>query len=237
VGTVWLAYPGAPQRRYFREDALNAEVFRDGWTRTGDTGYLDDEGYLYLVDRTKDIINKGGVKISSIEIEMALYEHPSVGEAAVFPISHAVLGEEVAAAVVCKSEVSADELRGFLRERLADYKIPRKLLFVDALPRNSMGKVLKRDLRSSIETLAPDSAEYRAPSNDTERAVCSVIESILHLEAVGVDDDLFDLGMDSLSITQMISRLRGSFDLDVLFSEVFTAATVSELARQIDRPP
>ena len=101
-------------------------AFRDGWFRTGDLGYLDREGYLFIVGRIKDVINRGGQKVSPAEVEEALLSHPDVVEAVAFPIPHTRLGEDVAAAVVLRpdAEVSAQKLRDFARERLASSRFP-----------------------------------------------------------------------------------------------------------------
>src|SRR5205814_3111367 len=123
--------------RYADNAAANAEAFREGWFRTGDQGVLDRDGYLSLVGRLKEMINRGGEKIAPREIDEVLLQHPAVAEAVAFGVPHPAWGEEVAAAVVLKSEASEKELAAFARERLADYKVPRKLFIVDAIPRTA----------------------------------------------------------------------------------------------------
>ncbi len=137
-------------RTYWRDDAATAETWTsEGWLKTGDIGRLDDDGYLYLVDRKKDLIIVGGHNVSAPEVEAALIEHPAVLDAALVGVAHPELGEVPRAFVVGSngSPPPADELQTFLRERLADYKVPRTVTFVDELPRNALGKVLKRVLR------------------------------------------------------------------------------------------
>ena len=149
-GEICLRLPDVPTRSYYKDPETTARVFGGGWVHTGDVGYLDDDGYLYLVDRQKDLIIRGGYNISCVEVENALHEHPAVAEAAVFGVPHDVLGEDVVAAVVLSGEVGDDELAAFCRERLADYKVPRRFVRRASLPRNAMGKALKRQLRDEV---------------------------------------------------------------------------------------
>jgi acyl-CoA synthetase (AMP-forming)/AMP-acid ligase II len=148
VGELLTRMPGT-QREYYRDPEATAATWTpDGWLRSGDLGYLDDDGFLYLVGRKKDLIIRGGHNIYPTDIEAVLHEYPEVQEAAVVGIPHAVLGEDVAAFVVAKPGVSIDPgaLTEFCAERLADYKRPRQLNFVDELPRNATGKVMKHVL-------------------------------------------------------------------------------------------
>jgi acyl-CoA synthetase (AMP-forming)/AMP-acid ligase II len=118
---------------------------------SGDLGRVDDDGHLWIVGRQKEIIIRGGHNVVPGEVEAALFEHPAVAEAAVAGIPHAVLGEDVAAWVVLREQVETDELTSFVSERLADYKVPRTIAVVDALPRNESGKVLKSHLVRGTE--------------------------------------------------------------------------------------
>lgn len=152
-GEIWIGLPpGRRRRSYFRDPDADSQVFVDDWVRTGDIGYLDEEGYLYIVDRAKDIIIRGGYNISSAEVEGVLDSHPAVAECAVVGIPHDVLGEDVAAVVVPRpgQQPAIDDLQAFCRERLADYKVPRRIEFADSLPRNAFLKVLKRELRARL---------------------------------------------------------------------------------------
>jgi acyl-CoA synthetase (AMP-forming)/AMP-acid ligase II len=127
---------------YLDDPEANEAAFRDGWFRTGDLGHLDSEGFLFLTGRLKEVINRGGEKIIPQEVDEALAGHPAVAEAAVFPVAHETLGEDVAAAVVLHGGAGASELelRRFAATRLATFKVPRRIMFVEALPRNIMGK-------------------------------------------------------------------------------------------------
>lgn len=149
VGELWVKGPNVV-RGYWRNPEATAATFADGWLRTGDIARLDEEGFCYILDRMKDMLIRGGENIYCVEVENALYEHPAVIDAAVVAIPHHSLGEEPGAVVTLKwgTQASEDELRAFVAERLAAFKVPVKVLFSsDMLPRNPNGKVLKNDLK------------------------------------------------------------------------------------------
>jgi acyl-CoA synthetase (AMP-forming)/AMP-acid ligase II len=151
VGEVRLQVPGR-QREYYNDPEATAETWRDGWLITGDLGKLDADGYLYIVGRSKDVIIRGGNNVHAADVEHALVQHEAVKEVAVVGAPHPVLGEDVVAFVVLQPEATAtpDELRDFGLAQLADYKVPRQFVFVDTLPRNPTGKVVKPDLRARL---------------------------------------------------------------------------------------
>ncbi|MEU6783301.1 class I adenylate-forming enzyme family protein [Nonomuraea angiospora] len=170
TGEVWLRAAAHP-RAYYSADRESSDrkgadptstdrtsdgtgqedAFRDGWVRMGDLGRLDDEGYLYLVDRESDVIKSGAFKVSTIQVESALHEHPAVADASVFGVPHPVMGTAVAAAVVATGPLALSDVRAFLSTRLAGHELPTVLLVLDALPRNAAGKVIKRELRRMAE--------------------------------------------------------------------------------------
>ena len=141
---VTLGYESNPK--------ANAEAFSNGWFRTGDQGQIDDEGYLTITGRLKEIINRGGEKISPREVDEILLDHPAVAQAVTFAIPHDKLGEEVAAAVVLGegAAVTANEIRDFASERLADFKVPRKVLILDEIPKGATGKVQRIGLAEKL---------------------------------------------------------------------------------------
>jgi len=152
VGEIWMW--AESRRRYFRNDEATKETWTgDGWLKTGDLGYVDSDGYLYLAGRKKDMIIRGGFNIYPIEIETVLHDHPDVKEAAIVGMPHGVLGEDIKAFVVPDGENMLDEakIKEFCAEKLADYKIPRQVEFIKELPRNVLGKVLKRVLRKDTD--------------------------------------------------------------------------------------
>jgi long-chain acyl-CoA synthetase len=151
VGEVWLRAPNVMAGYFNRPQETAAALTADGWLRTGDGGYLDEAGYLFLTDRIKDMIVSGGENVFPIEVEEALAQHPAVDQVAVIGVPDERWGETVKALVVLRTGAvaSADELTAFARERLAGYKLPRSVDFVGDLPRTPSGKVLKRELREN----------------------------------------------------------------------------------------
>ena len=133
---------------YWQRPDSTRETIRDGWFHSGDMARVDEDGYFFIVDRKKDLIIRGGYNVYPREVEEVLYEHPAVREVAVLGIPHDEYGEEVAAAVTLKdgAEVTADELRDFVKEQVAAYKYPRYIWFVDELPKGPTGKILKREI-------------------------------------------------------------------------------------------
>jgi long-chain acyl-CoA synthetase len=145
VGEIAIRGPNV-MRGYWQKPEETAKAIPDGWFRTGDLARQDEDGYFFIVDRKKEMIIRGGYNVYPREIEEALYEHPAVAEAACIGIAHPELGEEVAAAVALKpgAHAEVDELRDFVKERVAAYKYPRHLWLVDALPKGPTGKILRR---------------------------------------------------------------------------------------------
>ena len=139
----------SPSTRFHRPEETAAALTSDGWLRTGDGGYVDEEGYLFLTDRVKDMIITGGENVYPIEVEEVLAQHPDVADVAVIGVPDERWGEAVKALVIVRDDrpVSGAALLAFARERLAGYKLPRSIDFVDDLPRTPTGKVLKRELR------------------------------------------------------------------------------------------
>ena len=137
---------------YEANPEANAKAFTHGWFRTGDEGWLDDAGYLRLSGRLKEIINRGGEKVSPLEVDAVLMDHPAVQQVVTFAMPHAKLGEEVAAAVVLRPGTAADEgaLRGFAAERLAGFKVPRRIVVLDEIPKGATGKLQRIGLAAKL---------------------------------------------------------------------------------------
>jgi long-chain acyl-CoA synthetase len=134
---------------YWNRPDATAEVMRNGWLHTGDMARVDEDGYFFIVDRKKDMIIRGGYNVYPREIEEVLYEHQAVLEAAVLAVPDPKMGEEVGAAIVLRpgAEATADDLRAFVKERVAAYKYPRHIWFADELPKGPTGKILKREIK------------------------------------------------------------------------------------------
>ncbi len=151
TGEVWTRGPNLFSGYWQRPDAT-AQAFSDGWFKTGDLARIDTEGFIYIVDRKKDMMISGGENIYPAEIEDVLYRHPAIADVAVIGVPHEKWGEAPRAIVVLKpgARLTAQDLVAFCDGRLARYKIPRSVAFVDVLPRNAAGKVLKRVLREQV---------------------------------------------------------------------------------------
>ena len=149
VGEIVIRGHNVMKGYWNRADAT-ADVMRDGWFATGDMATVDEDGYFFIVDRKKDMIIRGGYNVYPREIEEVLYEHPAVSEAAVVGVPDDSLGEEVAAVVVLKTgaDASADDIRAYVKERVAAYKYPRRIWFSEELPKGPTGKILKREIKA-----------------------------------------------------------------------------------------
>ena len=152
VGELWIQGPNVV-KGYWGMPEETEQTFGDGWFKSGDLARVDDEGFVYIVDRAKDMVIRGGENVYCVEVEAVLFEHPDVADVAVIGVPHQVLGEEVGAVVVLRagSTVTADDLRAHVAARLAGFKVPAHVYFRDEpLPRNPAGKVLKRELRDEL---------------------------------------------------------------------------------------
>jgi long-chain acyl-CoA synthetase len=152
VGEVRMKIPGRT-REYFGDPEASAQTWVGGWLITGDLGRVDEDGYLYIVGRSKDVIIRGGNNVHAADVEHVIVSHPAVREAAVIGVPHEVLGEDVVAFVVLRpgEEIDGEALRAMCLEQLADYKVPRQWYFIDELPRNATGKIVKNQLRERLE--------------------------------------------------------------------------------------
>jgi acyl-CoA synthetase (AMP-forming)/AMP-acid ligase II len=199
---------------YERNPEANRDSFAGGWFRTGDQGYLDGDGYLFLRGRLKEIINRGGEKVSPREIEDAVLAHPAVADAVAFAQPHARLGEDVAAAVVLRGAPGPDteEIQRFLASRLAPFKVPATVVFLAELPKGPTGKVQRVGMaeRLGLPALGASRgrrAEFAAPRTTLEERLCRLWEELLEIERVGIHDDFIALGGDSLLVAQLLAQL------------------------------
>jgi acyl-CoA synthetase (AMP-forming)/AMP-acid ligase II/acyl carrier protein len=209
------------------------ESFKEGWFRTGDLGYFDCDGYLFLAGRRKEIINRGGEKISPFEIDQALLNHPDVVQAVAFAVPHPSLGEDVAAAVVVRDRLQTNEavIRRYLSGRLASFKVPAYLLIVDDIPKSATGKIQRAAVAGTFTERLH--RVFIAPKDELQMLVADIYAEVLETGQVGVGDNFFSLGGDSLRATQVISRLRSLFSIDLPIATLFSKATVAELADEI----
>ena len=223
---------------YDDNPAATEAAFADGWFKTGDLGYFDADGYLFLAGRSKEIINRGGEKITPGEVDLVLLEHPSVAEAATFAVPHPTLGEEVAAAIVLHPDAAAttQDIRRFAMERVAPFKVPRQVFIVPAIPKGPTGKVQRIGLaaRLGVATGSTVPQASFAPRTQLEKTLAAIWAEVLQVEQVGLHDDFFVLGGDSLLAARILIRLHEILDLEVDVSDVFAAATVAEMAERIE---
>ena len=218
---------------YENDAEANRAAFTNGWFRTGDRGYLDDDGYLFLTGRLKEIINRGGEKVSPREIDEVLLQHPAVAQAVAFAVPHPTLGEDVAAAVVLREGAVADPqaIRAFLFERLTASRIPSQVVIVPAIPQGPTGKLQRIGLADQLRRyLQPAGA---APRNGVEQAVAEIFAEVLQRDGFGVDDNFFALGGDSLRAAQVAARVFSTFGIELYGTAVFQRPTVAELAAEI----
>jgi acyl-CoA synthetase (AMP-forming)/AMP-acid ligase II len=206
--------PGTPPRHYVGDPDATADTFRGRWVRMADVGYLDDRGLLHLTGRTVEFANLSGRKVSCTEVEQTFESHPAVSEAAVFPVADAILGEELAAAVVAEPSTPVDELRRHVGARLAAHKVPSRIHVLDALPRTRGGKIRRNELAQLLQS-APVASR-------------SEVEAVLRAAAGEVTGEpvpagpvlLSDLGASSVQLIRIYHKvaeaLAADFDLDLL---------------------
>jgi acyl-CoA synthetase (AMP-forming)/AMP-acid ligase II len=205
-------------------------AFWEGWLRTGDIGHVDDDGYLYVVGRKKEVIKRGGHSVFPLEIDDALSTHPSVAEAITFSIPHDTLGEDVMAAVVGKPDASIDpgSLRDHLSASLSSYKIPTRVLIVDSIPRNAIGKALRREMAQRLASqLAPES---RSPSTPIEQVLLAIWRKVLRRDDIGVTDNLFQFGADPLRAEMASGLIDEAISVRISTKVLYAKPTVREQA-------
>lgn len=193
---------------YENDPLANAQAFREGWFHTGDMGCFDEEGFLTLTGRIKDIINRGGEKIAPAEVDALLLAHPDVEEAVSFPTPHASLGEDIAAAIVARPGRSPTEsaLRDFLHGKLAVFKIPHRILRVGSIPRGPTGKPVRAQLAAHFKTaLAPAGGpRTAATTSPLTGKLVQTWRDALGRDDIGPADDFFQHGGDSLAVVNLL---------------------------------
>ena len=234
TGEIVVRGPGVTGGYEGNADA-NATAFRDGWFRTGDLGRLDHDGYLFITSRLKEIVNRGGEKISPREIDEVLLEHPGVAQAAAFAVPHPSLGEDLAAAVVLRPGSCADqsELREFLFSRLSDFKVPSQIVFVERLPTGNTGKVQRTTLHEKLGALLH--RPFVAPKREIERSVEAIFREVLECGSLSIHDNFFALGGDSLKGIRVIARINADHGLQLPAVSLFRHPSIAEMAMSIER--
>jgi acyl-CoA synthetase (AMP-forming)/AMP-acid ligase II/thioesterase domain-containing protein len=229
---------------YLNAPEVNSASFSDGWFKTGDVGSLDEDGFLTLHGRKNEVINRGGEKISPIEIDEALLRHPAVAEAAAFSVPHPRLGEDVAAAVVLRPGMTATpvELRRYLQDHVASFKIPRRIAIRDQLPKGMTGKVMRRRLTETFEEKVSAESQVSSPpvvgnasgENSTLiEQLTTLWERLLKYKPLMLDDNFFEKGGDSLLAMEMLTELERLTGRAVPSSILFEATTIRQLAHEL----
>jgi acyl-CoA synthetase (AMP-forming)/AMP-acid ligase II/acyl carrier protein len=249
VGEVVIRGPNVTDGYHGVADQ-SGHFFGRGWFRTGDQGYLDEDGYLFLTGRLKEIINRGGETIAPREIDEALLEHPSVIQVVAFSVPDRELGEEVGAAVVLAdgaAETEAD-LQGFLQDRLSWARMPKRIVVLDEIPKGPTGKLQRIGLaeKLGLESVRKGPAEpgpfgsetgprgTETPLEILER-VAGLWKDVLKISDVAPDDPFLGVGGDSVTATMLVLRVEEEFSVAVPLMAFFDAATVRRQAELIDR--
>jgi acyl-CoA synthetase (AMP-forming)/AMP-acid ligase II/acyl carrier protein len=234
AGEVVIRGPGVLSG-YGGEAGKTVTAFTHGWFRTGDLGRLDPEGYLFITGRLKEVVNRGGEKVSPREVDEALLEHQEVAEAAAFGVGHPTLGEDLVAVVVRKagSHLDAPALRDFLFARLVGYKIPSRIIFVDEIPKGTTGKIQRSSLEKRLGPLL--AVDFRPPTTDIERSIESVLRTILGVSRLGLDDNFFALGGDSLSGIRAAAAISRAQGVELVATALFHHPTIAELVQAVER--
>lgn len=227
---------------YLDDDALNAASFADGWFRTGDLGIIDADGFLTITGRVKDTINRGGEKISPLEVEKVISGYPDVAEVCVFSIPHSALGNEIGAAIVPAGgcEIDLDSLSDFVESRLALFKVPRKFIVMDALPKGDTGKV-QRDAvaEKAIDFIEKAQSLQVLPAPHLlvlEKRITAIWRSVLNRNDIPPTIDFFLAGGDSLKAAEMMITIMDEFDVDFALARIFGKdSTVRRMAELVDR--
>ncbi|HOL72135.1 MAG TPA: AMP-binding protein [Bryobacteraceae bacterium] len=231
---VTAGYEGNPE--------ANASAFTNGWFRTGDEGYLDEEGYLFLTGRLKELINRGGEKIAPREIDEALLAHPAVAQAVAFAVPHSKLGEAVAAAVTLNGKADELELRNHAAGRLAHFKVPERIFIVESLPKGPTGKLQRIGLAEKLGVTEADLRRSWSPQanepprNRRERILARCFAQVLsRKELPGIHDNFFTvLGGDSLKAAELMVRVEEETGVAPQLEAFFANPTVAGLASALD---
>ena len=231
IGEIFVSGPGLMPGYLGQSKPLGAGL-QNGWLATGDIGSVDNDGFLTIVGRIKEVINRGGEKISPVDVEQALLLHPCVREAAAFGVPHPRLGENVAAAVVLQPEATTTpfELRIFLRDRLAAFKIPQRIDIVTSLPKSHTGKVLRTQL---AEARIKHQRQIDPPKTPLQIQILAIWQRLLERTDVGVHDDFFEAGGDSLLEIAMLAELELLTGRTIPGMILLEAPTIDQLAQKL----
>ncbi len=225
---------------YWNRPKETAEVIKDGWFHTGDIGKMDEDGYFYIVDRVKDMVNVGGLKVHPSEVENLIYQHPAVLEAAVYGIKDALMGEQVRASIVLKpaQTLTEEKMIAFCCQHLAPFKVPSTVEFVNSLPKSKTGKILTRVLRKRRQMPPSGVTKHEEQNPFIEIKIVETLSSILinkqRFEFEFEMDTFFTkLGVDSISAMAIINQLNKIFAIQLKTTDLFNFPTIRQLTNHI----
>jgi len=240
TGEVIVRGPNVMSGYEYKEPPLTQD-FIDGWLKTGDVGYLDEDNYLFLTGRIKEIINRGGEKLLPQEVDKIAERHPSVKQAITFPTPHHALGEEVAIAVVLNknSSLAQHELINFLSQNLSYYKVPKKVYFVESIPATSGGKIRRNALYEHMQEPSPlgdaSNIEYESPQTPVAKFIANLWAEALGIEQVGLQDNFFDLGGDSLKAASFINKIQENWNEIIYVTALFENPTLATFEQYVEK--
>ena len=219
---------------YANNPSANEASFTNGWFRTGDLGHIDEEGYVYVTGRIKEIINKGGEKVSPREIDEMLLTHPAIAQAVAFAVPHPRLGEDIAAAVVLREAavVSEQEIQDYVRARLANFKVPGQVVIVEQIPKGPTGKFQRIGLHEKLADRMQ--SRYQPPGNPTEEKLAGIWSKLMEIKPPGVQDNFFARGGDSLMAVNLLIEIEKIFKRTLPVDSIYRAPTVKQLAALIN---
>jgi acyl-CoA synthetase (AMP-forming)/AMP-acid ligase II/thioesterase domain-containing protein/acyl carrier protein len=226
---------------YWNQPEADAEaLFERGgkrWFRTGDIGYFDEAGFLYLTGRHKEFINRGGLKIAPAEVDEAWDEHPAVAAAVAFPVPSERFGEDLAVALQLRpgAALREEEALQFAAERLADYKLPRRVFFVSEIPRTHTGKP-QRNVLTKRFAQASEESDGAPPETATQHRLLALWREVLGVDRLGIHDRFFEHGGDSLKAMDLVARIAEEFGPALLPQTLVWAPTIEQLARLVENP-
>lgn len=217
------------------ENDSNPSTFKDGWFFTGDLGYLDKDGDLFLTGRIKQLINRGGEKINPQEVDNQLLQHPDIVEAACFGVHHPTLGEDIMAAIVFHQGKSLDTeiIRAYLSEKLATFKIPSKIIVIDKIPLNNVGKVDRIQCSKLALQHSNKSDSLALPQTDIEKVLADIWMKELDIETININDNFFEIGGDSLSSAKIILLVEEYFNIKIPDKDILLLTSISQTAKYI----
>lgn len=233
IGEIAIRGKERVSQSYEKNPKNNKKSFYRDWLKTGDLGYIDADGYLFLTGRSKEVINRGSEKISPREIDEVILAHPAVSNAVTFAVPHSRLGEDLAAAVVLRKEsiVTPEEIRRFVASKLAYFKVPTQIFFLEDIPNSPAGKLQRIGLARKLNLAEAKPSLLQDGDPVLQDKLSAVWKEVLKRKTLSINDNFFQLGGDSLLATQVISRIHAHFQIRVPLSNFFEMPTIAELSK------